>query len=126
MNTLENHLLREEVGDAEPRLCIRSKQHIDAGRWWRGTPVWLCIVGDELILLAVARRRYIERIPIADCQASHYSHATGELLIEPGEALRFKRFALSPRDALSILNILKTHQDNGSIERGDRPLISQP
>jgi hypothetical protein len=108
MNELEQRLLREEIGDARPRLCIRSNTRIDAGLWWRRSPVWLCVAGDELILLAVARRRYVERIAIADCQASHYSHASGELVIEPGEALRISHLALSPRDALSVLDILKT------------------
>ena len=47
-------------------------------------------------MLAVARRRYFaahRRLPTA--AASHYNHATGELVIEPGEALRFNRFEAS-------------------------------
>ena len=106
MNELETQLLRETVGDAEPSLCIRSGARIDAGRWWRRTPIWLCIVGGELVMLAVARRRYLEKVALADCAASHYSHATGELVIEPVENLRFNRFRLSPREAIQILRTL--------------------
>jgi hypothetical protein len=106
VNELEKLLLREEAGDAEPRLCLRSSARIDAGRWWRGTPVWLCVVGDELLMLAVARRRYVARIAIRDCPDSHYNHETGELIIEPGDALRFNRFRITPRDAVLILKIL--------------------
>ena len=110
MNAREKKLLSEETGGAGPLLCVRSQTRIDAGRWWRRTPVWTCIVGDQLILLAVARRRYLERVAIADCQASHYCHATGELVIEPGGALRFNRLALSPREALAILDVLNPNQ----------------
>jgi hypothetical protein len=106
MNRFEQQLLREETGDAEPLLCVRSKARIDAGRWWRRTPVWLCVMADELCMLAVARRRYVARIPISECTASHYNHATGELVIEPGESLRFSRFPLSPLEALRILSYL--------------------
>lgn len=110
MNAREQQLLSEETGGAEPLLCVRSKTRIDAGRWWRRTPVWTCIVGDELILLAVARRRYVDRIAVTDCQASHYCHASGELVIETGGALRFKRLALSPREALHLLDVLNQNQ----------------
>lgn len=107
MNELELNLLRRETGGAEPTLCIRTSTKIDAGLWWRRTPVWLCVVGSELILLAVARRRYVERVAIADCQASHYSHATAELVIDPTEGMRIKRLSLSPREALDVLALLK-------------------
>lgn len=107
MNGLEERLLREETGGAEPRLRIRTGTRIDVGRWWRSNPVWLCIVGDELILLAVARRRYFERVSLADCRGSHYVHATGELVIEPTDQLRIKRLTLSPREALEVLDFLK-------------------
>ena len=106
MNRLEQQLLREETGDAEPRLCLRSRARIDAGRWWRRTPVWLCVMENELCMLAVARRRYVARIALSDCTASHYNHATGELVIVPGESLRFSRFPVSPREALRILSFL--------------------
>lgn len=106
MNELERQLLREAAGGTEPELSIRSGERIDAGRWWRRTPVWLCIAGGELIMLAVARRRYLEKVALADCAASHYSHATGELVIEPVEGLRFNRFRLPPREAIRILRTL--------------------
>lgn len=110
MNELEEKLLREETGGAEPKLRIRTGTRIDLGRWWRSNPVWLCVVGDELILLAVARRRYFERVSLADCRDSHYVHATGELVIDPTDALRIKHLSLSPRDALDVLDFLKNRQ----------------
>jgi hypothetical protein len=109
MNPLEKALFQEETGTAEPLLCIRTKTRIDAGRWWRSVPVWLCVAGDELTMFAVARRRYFERSAIADCGASHYNHASGELVVEPAEQLRLSRFAMSPREALSILNFIKNY-----------------
>jgi hypothetical protein len=122
MNELELNLLRRETGGAEPTLCIRTGTKIDAGLWWRRTPVWLCIVGSELILLAVARRRYVERVAIADCQASHYSHAVGELILKPAEELRYGRLSLTPAEAIRVLEILK-HDENAS---DVRTLTHQP
>jgi hypothetical protein len=106
MNELESALLAELTGGAEPRLLLRTRTRIDAGRWWRRTPVWLCVTASELILFAVARRRYSERVPLADCHASHYAHATGELVIDPTEGLRIKRLSLCPREALDALDFL--------------------
>ncbi len=116
MNKQEKQLLREKLGtDAEPLLCVRSKAGIDAGRWWRRTPVWLCVVADQLVMLAVARRRYVESVAVADCSGTRYSPATGELVVEPAEALRINRFPLGARDALQILNLLnKNHQTKKS------------
>lgn len=107
MNRLEEQLLREETGGAEPRLRIRTGTRIDLGRWWRSSPVWLCVVGSDLILLAVARRRYFERVSLADCRDSHYVHASGELVIDPTEKFRFKHLSLTPREALDVLDFLK-------------------
>lgn len=107
MTQLESVLLKELTGGAEPKLLLRTRTRIDAGRWWRSNPIWLCITADELILFAVARRRYTERVPLADCQASHYAHSTGELVIDPTESLRIKRLSLTPREALNALDFLK-------------------
>jgi hypothetical protein len=106
MNGLESALLQELTGGAERKLLLRTRTRIDAGRWWRKTPVWLCITADELILFAVARRRYTGRAPLADCRSSHYAHATGELVINPTESLRIKRLSLTPREALDALDFL--------------------
>lgn len=108
MNELETQLLRAECGGAEPRLCLRTGTMIDAGRWWRRTPVWLCIVGDELLLLAVARRRLVDRVKLTGCRSSYYHHATGQLVIEPTVDLRMKHLSLTPREALAVLDHLRT------------------
>ena len=106
MNLLEETLLDELTDGAEPKLLLRTRTRIDAGRWWRSTPVWICISGNELILFAVARRRYVERVQLADCRDCHYIAATGELVIDSTSSLRMKRVNLSPRDALKVIDFL--------------------
>jgi hypothetical protein len=106
MTPTESALLKELTGGAEPKLLLRTRTRIDCGRWWRRNPVWLCITADELLLFAVARRRYNERVPIADCHASHYAHTTGELVIDPSGSLRINRLSLTPREALNVLDFL--------------------
>ena len=60
------------------------------------------MVGEELVILAVAKRRFVARLKLSDCAESHYNHATGEFIIEtPGELL-FNRFRLSPREAARL------------------------
>lgn len=109
MNEIELQLLRDTVGKdaAEPKLSLRTKTRVDTGRWWLKTPLWLCVMQDELILLSVSRRRYIERLPLSESSETHYSHSTGELVIEPAEKLEYNRCILSPRDALRVLNFTK-------------------
>lgn len=107
MNQLESALLTELTAGAEPELLLRTNTRIDCGRWWRKTPVWLCITKSELILFAIARRRYSERIPLTDCHQSHYAPSGGELLIKPTESLRIGSLSLTPRQAVQALEQLK-------------------
>lgn len=107
MNFKEHQLLRAEIGDASPDLVIRSQARIDTGLWCRRSPMWLCVLGEELIMLSVARRRYFARKPLSECAQSHYNHATGEFVIDPGEDLQFSQFPMPPRDALKLLNYFK-------------------
>ncbi len=95
------------MGAAEPRLKVRSKTRIDTGRWWRSSPLWLCVTDDELVLFAASRRKYLQRLPITDCRDSHYCHITGELVIEAAVEMRFSRFVMPPTDALRVLDALE-------------------
>ena len=112
MNQLEKQLFRDNVGDTEPRLQLRTKTRVDTGRWWRKTQLWLCVMKNEVVLFSVSRRRYFERLALSDNQQTHYNHSTGELVIEPAESLQYNRCALSPRDALRVLNFLKSNTNN--------------
>ncbi len=107
MNELEQQLLHEHAGDAEPRFCIATKTRIDTGRWWRKTSLWLCIMEHELILFSVSRRRYIERIALSDCKKSHYNHLIGKLVIEPSESMIYNTCTIGLCDALRVLNFIK-------------------
>jgi hypothetical protein len=106
LNSLEQQLLQAETNATEPRLCIRSGTRVDTGRWWRHSPVWLCVTEKELIMLAVARRKFFARISLKDIQASRYHHASGELVIEPDDSLPIQCFKLSLNDALNILHLI--------------------
>jgi hypothetical protein len=103
VNPLEQQLLRELSGPTEPVVCLRTSTKVDTGRWWRRSPAWLCVVGSELLTFAVARRRFVSRIPLAECAASHYHHASGQLVLAPAENLPVRRFSMPLRDALQML-----------------------
>lgn len=106
MNALEQQLLRETAGNAAPRLTLRTRTRIDTGRWGRRSPLWLCVMPDELILLAVGRRRYLERRTLDDCRDSHYNAATGTLVISPADGLRFPCLEMPASDALAVLELI--------------------
>lgn len=109
MNELEQKLLEAELGvsPGNLRICIRSRMRIDAGRWWRTTPLWVGATGEDLVLFAVARRKYIERVPLVECHESRYCAESGRLVLAPVESLRFRRIAMRPSDALTILRLIR-------------------
>jgi hypothetical protein len=106
LNEFEKALLAEVIGDQEPELCLRTKTRIDAGFWWRCAPIWLCVSQDELILLAVGKRRYLQRVALSECSGSLYCHATAELVIAPVKGLETNRLAVSPAEALRFLSMM--------------------
>jgi hypothetical protein len=108
LDPLEKALLSEATGDAEPLFLLRTATRIDTGRWWRGSPLWICVMRDEVILFSIGRRRYLERIPVAGCGGSFYNHAVGELLLAPAETPRFRQLRMKPSDAIKILALLSS------------------
>ncbi|MDT8390926.1 MAG: hypothetical protein RRC34_10505 [Lentisphaeria bacterium] len=103
MNQIEKQLLNELAPGGSPSLVLRSGTRIDVGRWWWPRRLWLCIAGNDLIMLAAGRRHYVARKSLSACRNSYYCQATGQLVIEPGDDLTFSRFKLSPREALKLL-----------------------
>lgn len=112
MNALEHAVLMTETDGAKPRLSVRSATRVDAGRWWRRTPLWVCVTEHDVVVLAAARRRYVQRLPLSECQASHYCHTTGELVIEGSDDLQFSRLAMSPVDGLRVLDAIHLQNTN--------------
>jgi hypothetical protein len=107
INGLERLLFEETLCDSEPRLLQRTRTTVDTGRWWRRSPLWLCVTPEEVLLFAVGRRRYLERIPVDECRASFYNHATGELVLAPAETPRFRCLRMKPSEALRVLAVIQ-------------------
>lgn len=84
---------------------------MDAGGWLRRAPVWLCVMEDQLVVLAVGRRRYVQGVPLSDCVETYYCAASGALVIAPTEELELNRLAMPPGDALKILECFKTNRE---------------
>ena len=84
---------------------------VDTGGWLRSSRLWLCVTEGEIILLAAARRTYCERVAVTEARGSWYCHATGELVLEPTEELRFNRLALPPTAALRALACIEATDD---------------
>lgn len=106
MNEVEQAVLKHEVGEVSPRLCIRSDTRIDGGRWWRPVPLWLLVLDDELVLLAAGRRRFVGRIPLAEAGESHFDHQKGALVIAPCEGWPVNHVAVKASEAIRVLRFL--------------------
>jgi hypothetical protein len=103
LNAQETRLLEEVIGAEPPLLCLQTGTTVDAGGWMRQVPLWLCVTRDDLVLLAVDRRRYARKISLAECGESEYAAVTGELILKPAPGLEFNRIALAPAAALKVL-----------------------
>jgi len=122
MNALIQQLLTEETGGTKPTLVVCTKTRIDTGRWWWPTPIWLCVMPEELLMLAVSRRRYVARVPLASCAETYYCHATGDLVLAPVEGLLYSGFRVTPKQALLVLSAMGLPQWDleGVQEAGNR------
>jgi len=107
LNSKEQQLLARETGGVEVLRRIRTRTCIDVGLWWRRRPLWLCVTRDELVLLAVSRRLFCERIPLSACRGLSYSPAAGELVISSNPPLRFPRLKMPPSTALEVIDLIK-------------------
>lgn len=110
MNSKEQQLLLQEIGDTEVLRQVRTRTGIDVGLWWRRRRLWLCVTDDELVLLAVARRRFCERVAIGACHEVRYNPASGELAISSQPALRFPRLKMPASTALDLTQLVHSIQ----------------
>jgi hypothetical protein len=106
LDNREQQLIKEFCGSKKIQEVIKTNTIIDAGRWFGGDPLWLCFLQKEIIILALGKRRFIEKFSFRECKNSYYCHTTGELVLEPIEKITFKRFQLTPLNALRALDAL--------------------
>ena len=113
MNELETALLQSVVGDVAPRLSLQTNTRVDAGGWVKKcVPAWLCVMDDQWVVLAVGKRRYVQVVSLNECAESYYCAASGTLVLAPTEDLELNRLAMSPADALKILECNKMKETN--------------
>jgi hypothetical protein len=114
LNAQEKQLLRETVGDTLPRWVVRTTTRVDTGRWTGRSPLWLCVMDDSLLLLAVGRRRYVQQVPLTECRGSQYNAARGGLIIAPAEELRFPFLGMTAFEALKTLDFIPSTPETTS------------
>jgi len=122
MNTAERALLDELLQGEQARVLLRSATRIDTGRWLRSSRLWLCVTEQSLLLFAASRRRHAERLAVGETLDTWYSHATGQLVIEPGEKLTINTISLKPMDARQVLDCI----EQASQTHGSRASAAEP
>ena len=104
--TLAVQRLLAQAGAGAPHpvvLCVPTGTRVDTGAWgWRGR-LSVCLLEDELLLLAPGRRPYVERAGRLETAASLYNAVTGELVLAPAPGLRQRTVRVSPVDGYAIL-----------------------
>lgn len=108
----ELELLRKNTKGAEPIEVVRSKTPVDTGKWLTHSPLWICIFKDQVVLLSVGRRKYVESIPLTEASLTHYCHTSGELVLAPVRNITHRRLAMSPGDSLRVFDALGINASN--------------
>ncbi len=108
--------LAAEVGAGQPVFAfVETRTRVDTGAWgWRGR-LSVCLLPDELLLLAPGRRPYVERVGRSELAASLYNAVTGELVLAPASRVRQRTVCVSPLDGCAILRWAldgKTEKEN--------------
>lgn len=109
MSAPERELLMRAAKGQEPVLASCSDTYIDTGRWWRTTPVWVCVTKDKVVLLAAGKRQYVEGFDRTECRDSYYCHIVGGIvLVNKGNSQpRFGHLRMSPLDGLRVLDAIR-------------------
>ena len=106
MKFREKHLLKQFGDGQDPIELIKSTTKIDTGGWMRNSNLWLAIFKDEVVVMAIGRRKYIDRAPLTDITQTHYCHTTGELVLAPIQTMIHRRLKMSPGDSLRAFDAL--------------------
>ena len=111
LGRVRDGFLRSMVGDAPVFRVEKTGTKVDVGHWFGKVAVWISILEDEMILLAVGRRPFSERVAFDELGKTQYNHVTGEVVLAPAEASAIKTLRLSPLVALDILAYLLRGED---------------
>ena len=91
------------VSDAPIFDVRKTGTKVDVGYWLGKRRIWLCVLEREMLLFALGRRPYVERIALQELGETQYNHVTGELVLAPAETASVGALKLAPLAALEIL-----------------------
>ena len=106
LGSARGEFLQSMIGDAPVFHVERTRTRVDVGQWFGKVAVWISILENEMILFAVGRRPFAERIAFDELSESQYNHVTGEVVLAPNEASAIKSLKLPPLAALDVLAYL--------------------
>jgi hypothetical protein len=65
-------------------LALPTQTLVDVGHWFNSGQLWVGCTREALLLWALGKRPYRERILFSELRESLYNHVTGELMLAPG------------------------------------------
>lgn len=97
-------------GGREPARLLRTRTRVDVGEWcnpwWGGAPLWLAIIGDEIVVFAHGKRPYVERLPMAGLGGSRYNAVTSELVLAASQATALRRLKVPPVEGWQVVEYM--------------------
>ncbi len=112
MSRQERELLQEMAGEAPVYYLVHSESRVDVGHWFSRGALWAATTDTELVLFAVGKRPFFEKVPFAYLRKSMYNHVTGEVILAPAESTRVHGVKVTPEQGYQVLaQIYKEESD---------------
>ncbi len=99
--------LESLIGDRDVYHVQRTGTKVDVGYWTGKRRVWSCLLDDQLLLCAIGRLSFVERIPLDELRDSQYNHVTGEIVLAPIEITKVQTLKVPPLAALEMLTNIR-------------------
>ena len=106
--------LKSLIGDRDVYDVQSTGTKVDVGYWTGKRRIWSCLLDKQLLLFAVGRRSFVERIAFEDLRDSQYNHVTGEIVLAPIEITNVQTLKVPPLAALEMLAKFRNGDRHGS------------
>ena len=104
--------LRDLIGNRDVYLVQQTGTKVDVGYWMGKRRVWTCLLDNEMLLFALGRVNFFDRIPFSELRDSQYNHVTGEIVLAPIEITKVQTLQVPPLAALEILAHFRTDDES--------------
>jgi len=103
----ERRLLEEACGAGAEQFVLLTRSRVDVGQWLSRGRLWLAWTDGALLLFAMGKRPFVERLAAADLAESLYNPVTAELVLLPAAEARQRTVRVAPVEGWNLLERIK-------------------